>query len=101
MSPADTARLLLLSSLWGFSFIFMRVAAPEFGPVSLIGVRVGLGAGVGRPQHLGRTAALLQPALQRGSNGNIDRYHAGPGQPARFSNSSSGKPSFADSSSLS
>ncbi len=44
MSPADTARLLLLSSLWGFSFIFMRVAAPEFGPVSLIGVRMGLGA---------------------------------------------------------
>ena len=44
MSPADTARLLLLSSLWGFSFIFMRVAVPEFGPVSLIGLRMGLGA---------------------------------------------------------
>lgn len=44
MSPADTARLLLLSSLWGFSFIFMRVAVAEFGPISLIGVRMVLGA---------------------------------------------------------
>jgi len=44
MSPADTVRLLLLSSLWGFSFVFMRVAVAEFGPVSLIGVRMVLGA---------------------------------------------------------
>ncbi|WP_163577015.1 DMT family transporter [Halomonas faecis] len=44
MSPADTLRLLLLSSLWGLSFIFMRVAVPEFGPVSLILVRMGVGA---------------------------------------------------------
>ena len=44
MSPADTLRLLLLSSLWGLSFIFMRVASPEFGPVSLVLVRMGVGA---------------------------------------------------------
>lgn len=44
MSLADTLRLLLLSSLWGFSFIFMRVAAPEFGAVSLIFLRMALGA---------------------------------------------------------
>ncbi len=44
MSLADTLRLLLLSSLWGFSFIFMRVAAPEFGAVSLIFLRMTLGA---------------------------------------------------------
>ncbi|WP_302141648.1 DMT family transporter [Halomonas alkalicola] len=44
MSPADTLRLLLLSSLWGLSFIFMRVAAPEFGAVSLVLVRMGVGA---------------------------------------------------------
>lgn len=44
MSPADSLRLLLLSSLWGMSFIFMRVAVPEFGPVSLILVRMGVGA---------------------------------------------------------
>ncbi|RDB44155.1 DMT family transporter [Halomonas sp. DQ26W] len=44
MTPADSLRLILLSSLWGMSFIFMRVAVPEFGPVPLILVRMGVGA---------------------------------------------------------
>lgn len=44
MSSADALRLLLLSSLWGLSFIFMRVAAPEFGPVPLVLIRMGIGA---------------------------------------------------------
>lgn len=44
MSSADALRLLLLSSLWGLSFIFMRVAVPEFGPVPLILVRMAVGA---------------------------------------------------------
>ncbi|WP_249976005.1 DMT family transporter [Vreelandella olivaria] len=44
MSSADAIRLLLLSSLWGLSFIFMRVAAPEFGAVPLVLVRMGIGA---------------------------------------------------------
>lgn len=44
MSLADTLRLLLLSSLWGLSFIFMRVAAPEFGAIPLVLVRMGVGA---------------------------------------------------------
>ncbi|RUR33426.1 EamA/RhaT family transporter [Vreelandella andesensis] len=44
MSSADALRLLLLSSLWGLSFIFMRVAAPEFGPVPLVLIRMGVGA---------------------------------------------------------
>ena len=44
MTPADTLRLIILSSLWGMSFIFMRVAVPEFGPVPLILVRMGVGA---------------------------------------------------------
>ncbi|WP_235041689.1 DMT family transporter [Vreelandella profundi] len=44
MSPADALRMLLLSSLWGLSFIFMRVAAPEFGPVPLVLIRMGVGA---------------------------------------------------------
>ena len=44
MTPADSLRLLLLSSLWGMSFIFMRVAVPEFGPIPLILVRMGLAA---------------------------------------------------------
>ncbi len=44
MTTADTLRLIALSSLWGLSFIFMRVAVPEFGPVPLILVRMGIGA---------------------------------------------------------
>ncbi|MFG6175641.1 DMT family transporter [Halomonas sp. THAF12] len=53
MSPADTLRLILLSSLWGMSFIFMRVAVPEFGPVPLILVRMGVGALLMVPLLLG------------------------------------------------
>ncbi|WP_458527327.1 DMT family transporter [Onishia taeanensis] len=53
MSSADTLRLILLSSLWGMSFIFMRVAVPEFGPVSLILVRMGVGALLLMPLLLG------------------------------------------------
>ena len=44
MSSADALRLILLSSLWGLSFIFMRVAAPEFGAVPLVLVRMGVSA---------------------------------------------------------
>ncbi len=44
MSSVDTMRLILLSTLWGMSFIFMRVAVPEFGPIPLILVRMGVGA---------------------------------------------------------
>ncbi|MGO1395413.1 MAG: DMT family transporter [Halomonas sp.] len=44
MSSADALRLILLSSLWGLSFIFMRVAAPEFSAVPLVLVRMGIGA---------------------------------------------------------
>lgn len=44
MSSADALRLAALSSLWGLSFIFMRVASPEFGAIPLILVRMGVGA---------------------------------------------------------
>lgn len=37
-------RLLLLSAIWGASFLFMRVAAPVLGPAVLILARVGLAA---------------------------------------------------------
>ncbi|WP_192035034.1 DMT family transporter [Halomonas sp. YLGW01] len=53
MSPTDTLRMILLSTLWGMSFIFMRVAVPEFGPVSLILVRMGVGALLLMPLLLG------------------------------------------------
>lgn len=41
LSPGDRAELLLLGALWGASFLFMRVAAPEFGPLALVLLRVG------------------------------------------------------------
>ncbi|MBE0404980.1 DMT family transporter [Halomonas sp. 86] len=44
MSSADALRLVILSSLWGLSFIFMRVASPEFGAIPLVLVRMGVGA---------------------------------------------------------
>ena len=42
MKPTDLLILLTLGALWGLSFLFIRVAAPEFGPVALIEVRVAL-----------------------------------------------------------
>ncbi len=36
--------LLLLGAIWGASFMFMRVAAPAFGPLALVELRLALGA---------------------------------------------------------
>lgn len=44
MSAIDAFRLILLSTLWGMSFLFMRVASPEFGAVPLVMVRMGVAA---------------------------------------------------------
>ena len=40
MNVSDFARLILLSAIWGGSFLFLRIAAPEFGPIPLIWTRV-------------------------------------------------------------
>jgi drug/metabolite transporter (DMT)-like permease len=44
VAPRDVLDLVLLGALWGAAFLFTRVAVPEFGPVPLILVRVGVGA---------------------------------------------------------
>ena len=51
ITPADTSKawvtpleLCLLGAIWGASFMFMRVAAPEFGSAPLVAIRLGLGA---------------------------------------------------------
>ncbi|HUK14719.1 MAG TPA: DMT family transporter [Thermoanaerobaculaceae bacterium] len=44
MRPRDAVALVALAALWGASFLFMRVAAPRFGPVPLIELRVALAA---------------------------------------------------------
>lgn len=41
MRASDLAELLLLAAIWGASFLFMRVAAPEFGALTLAFLRVG------------------------------------------------------------
>ena len=43
VNAADYARLLLLAALWGGAFVFLRVAAPVFGPVWTAEFRVLLG----------------------------------------------------------
>ncbi|MBI3369401.1 MAG: EamA/RhaT family transporter, partial [Burkholderiales bacterium] len=45
MKPRDIADLVLLAALWGASFLFIRVAVPEFGPLAMAAVRVA-GAGL-------------------------------------------------------
>ena len=44
MKTRDMVDLLVLGAIWGASFLFMRVAAPEFGAVPLIAARVGIAA---------------------------------------------------------
>ncbi len=44
MPPRDALDLVVLGALWGAAFLFMRVAAPAFGPVTLIAVRVTIAA---------------------------------------------------------
>ena len=40
MKTRDLIDLILLAALWGSSFLFMRIAAPQFGPIALIEIRV-------------------------------------------------------------
>ena len=44
MKSRDVLDLVMLAALWGASFLFMRVAAPELGPVPLMLVRVACAA---------------------------------------------------------
>ena len=44
MKARDLVDLFVLGAIWGASFLFMRVAAPEFGAVPLIAARVGIAA---------------------------------------------------------
>lgn len=59
MKARDLFELFLLAALWGGSFLFTRIAVPEFGPFALIELRVGLAALVLLPL-LGWSGGLLQ-----------------------------------------
>lgn len=63
MRVSDVCELLLLASLWGASFLFMRIASPILGPVWLMEFRV-LVAGL----------ALLPLVVKLGLMGEIRRY---------------------------
>ncbi|EDX85884.1 Integral membrane protein DUF6 [Synechococcus sp. PCC 7335] len=64
MRISDVLELLLLSALWGGSFLFMRIAAPVLGPVWLIECRVLL-AGLALLPLLLRSPAwsVIRPSL--------------------------------------
>ncbi len=65
MKQRDLVDLLLLAAIWGASFLFMRMAVPEFGPVALSAVRVA-----------GAAAFLLPLALWHHGGAHL-RSHAG------------------------
>ena len=44
MRPRDVFDLVALAFLWGASFLFMRIAGPEFGAFALVEVRVAIAA---------------------------------------------------------
>ena len=56
MRPSDCLILLSLAAIWGASFLFMRVAAPHFGPVPLVAFRMGVAGLALAPVFLKREA---------------------------------------------
>lgn len=56
MRQRDVAELVALAALWGGSFLFMRIAVPEFGPVA-----VAAGTGLANVLHC-RLIANAGPA---------------------------------------
>jgi drug/metabolite transporter (DMT)-like permease len=59
MSRADFARLLLLAALWGLAFVFIHLAVPALGAVSLTAIRVSL-AGVALALYARHVRAALR-----------------------------------------
>ncbi|WOH37776.1 DMT family transporter [Thalassotalea fonticola] len=43
MNLSQLIQLISLAAIWGASFMFMRIAAPEIGPVALIAMRAAIG----------------------------------------------------------
>lgn len=64
MKKSDVASLLALAALWGASYLFMRICAPQFGALALAGARA-FGA-----------ALLLLPVLALGRDGGLGALRA-------------------------
>ncbi len=45
MKATEYALLFLLGAIWGLSYVFIRVASPQFGPALLVGMRVAIASG--------------------------------------------------------
>jgi drug/metabolite transporter (DMT)-like permease len=56
MKQRDLGELILLAAIWGGSFLFMRIGAPEFGVAPLVGLRV-----------IGATLVLMPLVAMRGA----------------------------------
>lgn len=56
--------ILTLGAIWGGSFLFMRIAAADFGPFALVETRIALGAAILLP-FLWRERARVTPAHWR------------------------------------
>ena len=76
MKPKDLLALTFLGALWGGSFLFIRIAAPVFGPLVLMELRVGVTAtilalyAVVVARH-----ALRSGSLQDGKRSSIERRY--------------------------
>ncbi len=62
MAQADLLRFLLLAAIWGSSYMFMRVAAPGFGPLPMVMLRLAGAALFFLPWLLRRP---IRPLLRR------------------------------------
>lgn len=67
MSPADALQILAMAAVWGGSFLFLRIATPDFGPVPLIAIRVGVSALFLLP------VLLLKPVWRREFRQNVGK----------------------------
>src|SRR3954470_3879785 len=62
----DLASLLFLGAVWGAAFLFLRIAAPEVGPVWAAEIRLVIGAGV--------LVAIAGPASLRAARGRFGAF---------------------------
>ena len=71
MKQRDIVDLILLAAIWGGSFLFMRYAAPAFGAVALIWLRVAIAAACLMPLLVGHAhlAVLRERAVPIGIMG--------------------------------
>lgn len=56
MAASDILQIIAMAAVWGGSFLFLRIATPDFGPVPLIALRVAVSALVLLPVLLVRPA---------------------------------------------